>query len=185
MIRPVAVLSFISCLLVAAVVEAAYVIKLKNGKEILTTRYWQEGGQILFDAYGGTFGVDKGSIAAIEQSSKTVIVPTNPQELAAAKTSEASAGEAASGVKKAPTLPGDEVPVKSADDPIIKDFRVLQERFKGLSSMLTSELHTFSEQITRFKERVHASKNFNDYLLEMNQADQMSDALEQRLKSRR
>ena len=40
-------------------VDGAYVIKLKNGNEYVTTRYWREGKQVLFETYDGVFGIDK------------------------------------------------------------------------------------------------------------------------------
>ena len=38
--------------------KAAYIIKLKNGNEFITGRYWHEGRQLMFDAYGGVFGIE-------------------------------------------------------------------------------------------------------------------------------
>lgn len=52
------------------VLDAAYVIKLKNGNEYVTTRYWHAGGQVLFDTYGGVFGIEKAFIAKIEITDK-------------------------------------------------------------------------------------------------------------------
>ena len=50
--------------------NAAYVIKLKNGNEYVTNRYWQAGGQILFDTYGGSLGIDRSFVGKIEQSDR-------------------------------------------------------------------------------------------------------------------
>src|SRR5581483_4251878 len=52
--------------------DAAYVIKLKNGNEYVTSRYWNEGGQVLFDTYNGVFGVDRAFIRAIERSERAL-----------------------------------------------------------------------------------------------------------------
>ena len=51
---------------------ATFVIKLKNGNEYITNRYWQDGGQILFDAEGGVFGIDKRFVKNIEKTEKVV-----------------------------------------------------------------------------------------------------------------
>jgi len=34
--------------------SAAYVIKLKNGNEYITNRYWQDDKQVLFETYDGS-----------------------------------------------------------------------------------------------------------------------------------
>jgi len=44
--------------------------RLKNGNEFVTSRYWPEGRQILFDTYGGVFGIDKAFVTKIEASDK-------------------------------------------------------------------------------------------------------------------
>ena len=56
----------------AGFADAAFVIKLKNGNEFVTSRHWQEGRQVMFDVYDGVFGVDKALVLKIDQSDKTV-----------------------------------------------------------------------------------------------------------------
>ena len=38
---------------------ASYVIHLKDGREFVTDRYWEEGEQIKFKRYGGVIGIQK------------------------------------------------------------------------------------------------------------------------------
>ena len=38
---------------------ASYVIHLKDGREFVTDRYWEEGDQIKFERYGGVTGIQK------------------------------------------------------------------------------------------------------------------------------
>jgi hypothetical protein len=38
---------------------ASYVIHLKDGREFVTDRYWEEGDQIKFNRYGGVIGIQK------------------------------------------------------------------------------------------------------------------------------
>jgi hypothetical protein len=52
----------------------AYVIRLKNGNEFVTGRYWEEGRQVLFDTYGGVFGIDRSLVAKILQSDKPILL---------------------------------------------------------------------------------------------------------------
>ncbi len=51
--------------------DAAFVIKLKNGNEFITSRHWQEGKQVMFDVYDGVFGVDKALVLKIINPDKT------------------------------------------------------------------------------------------------------------------
>ena len=54
--------------------DAAFLIRLKNGNDYVTSRYWQEGGQILFDTYGGVFGIDKAFVNKIDKTDQIVTV---------------------------------------------------------------------------------------------------------------
>ncbi|MBA7566408.1 hypothetical protein ES708_08099 [subsurface metagenome] len=47
--------------------DAAYRIRLKNGGEFKTLRYWNEGDQIKFYIYGGIVGIAKDSVRKIEK----------------------------------------------------------------------------------------------------------------------
>ena len=37
----------------------SYIIHLKDGREFVTDRYWEEGNQIKFKRYGGVIGIQK------------------------------------------------------------------------------------------------------------------------------
>src|SRR5206468_11413726 len=63
-------LVFAFCLAYSSAGEAAYVIKLGNGNEFVTGRYWHERTQVMFDVYGGVFGVDRSFVTTIEESNK-------------------------------------------------------------------------------------------------------------------
>src|SRR5258705_11484653 len=65
-------LVFAFCLAYSAAVEAAYVINLQNGNEFMTGRYWHEGTQVMFDVYGGVFGIDRAFVTKIEESNKAL-----------------------------------------------------------------------------------------------------------------
>jgi hypothetical protein len=56
-----------SCLGIFDFASAAYVIKLKNGNEYITNRYWQDSKQVWFETYDGNFGVDKTSVSRVEK----------------------------------------------------------------------------------------------------------------------
>jgi hypothetical protein len=48
--------------------DAAYRIQLKNGREIITSRYWEEGSEIKFYSDDGVMGIPKDLVRQIEQS---------------------------------------------------------------------------------------------------------------------
>jgi len=50
-----------------SICSAAYIIHLKNGRELVTERYWEEGGQIKFTRYGGVIGIQKDLVKNIEE----------------------------------------------------------------------------------------------------------------------
>jgi hypothetical protein len=58
----IALLIFQSWTLVWA---ASYQILLKNGSEIRTSHYWEEGDEIKFYAYGGIAGIQKGLVSRV------------------------------------------------------------------------------------------------------------------------
>ena len=75
---------------------ASYVIHLKDGREYVTDRYWEEGDQIKFNRYGGVIGVQKNQVKAIEEKED---VPEEKTE--AAKPETPPVAEKEEDVKKA------------------------------------------------------------------------------------
>jgi hypothetical protein len=162
----------------------AYVIRLKNGNEFVTSRYWLEGRQVLFDTYGGVFGIDKAFITKIETSDKpltplaTIIAEPEVKRLSTPIKAEQEP-------KQEPVSTPQESEVNRADDPIVQEFSALKEKSKGLDGMLTSELQEFSKDLMNFKRKIQASGKSNDYLREFTATFEMGSALEEALKSRR
>jgi len=179
----------IVCLAIAACVsafsnaDAAYVIKLKNGNEFVTGRYWQEGKQIMFDTYGGVFGVDKAFVVKIERSDKPVKLASAPVEPADVKPQpEPARVEDRSKNRDKSSESAAKTPRE--EDPILKDFNALKERFNRLDGMLTSEMIELSKDLSSFKRKVQTSGKSNDYINEFTEAFKLGDALEAALKSR-
>ena len=68
--------------------DASYRIRLKNGGEFKTLRYWSEGDQIKFYIYGGIVGIHKDSVGKIEKTAPANIRPARSgSEQKAAKVS--------------------------------------------------------------------------------------------------
>jgi hypothetical protein len=176
-------LAFAVCLTSAAEGSAAYLIKLKNGNEFVTARYWQEGKQLMFDTYGGVFGVDRAFVTRIEQSDKPVSLAVATQELPEQKPQNESSE------KKDPAQPSKPVQAKPEakrdDDPITQKFNGLKERSKGVDGMLTSEIRELLGEITAFKTKIRSdSKLFINYAREFNEAQELGNVTEAALRSR-
>jgi hypothetical protein len=64
----IALLAFQSWTLVWA---ASYRLQLKNGNEVNTSHYWEEGNEIKFYAFGGIAGIQKGFVNSITVSTSS------------------------------------------------------------------------------------------------------------------
>lgn len=163
--------------------NAAFVIKLTNGNEFVTVRYWQDKEQILFDSYGGIFGIDKGLIASIEQSNKTInltsAIPDGRNEQSDA------AVNANGGTKAGVKSDGRPQTKQDENDPVKKTFASLKEKLKGIDGMLTSEIRALLYEITAFKNMISKnSKYFVEYGREFNDAQEMGSVVETALRSK-
>jgi hypothetical protein len=162
-------------------VNAAYVIKLKNGKEFITARYWQQGKQIMFDTYDGVFGVDKSFISSIDVSDKPPAMKSQNAEMGQ-ETPKEPVGKEEEKSKKASTSTE---PINEKDDPIQKEFDALKAQAKSLNGMLTSELEEYAKKLAAFKKKLQLEGKTNEYLKEFREVHEMGDAVEQALKNRR
>jgi hypothetical protein len=144
--------------------DAAYVIRLKNGNEYLTTRYWQEGAQVRFDTYGGVFGVDRTFVAKIERTSQAIPLPISAvaEDRPAAKELQApavSSPKDPSG-KQAEQGPKVVKPAETAKEPakkdenVLKQYAELQARFGQLNDLPHHEIHALDGDIASFREKL-------------------------------
>jgi hypothetical protein len=163
----------------------AYVIRLKNGNEFVTSRYWVEGHQILFDTDGGVFGIDKAFVSKIEASDKPLTPLATIIEEPEMKRPSVPLKKKQK-PKQAPLSTPQETEVNRADDPIVREFGALKEKFKGLDGMLTSERQEFATDLMNLRRKIQASRRSNDYFREFTATIEMGSALEEALiKSRR
>ncbi len=177
-------LVFVFCLTCSGIGEAAYVIKLRNGNEFITGRYWHEGTQVMFDVYGGVFGIERAFVTKIEKSNKAPMQEVAVQEDAKDKFQTEQAKEAKE--TKKPTTPSEaKAEAERQDDPITQEFNRLQETSRGISGMLTSEIRDLLRDITAFKNKISRdSKLFIKYASEFNDAQELGAATETALRSR-
>ncbi len=167
------------------VVKAAYVIKLKNGNEYVTVRYWQDGSQVLFDTYGGVFGIDRRFVAKIEKTAQPVrlarVVDRDPSD----KTQADSAQSNKEFVEAKPATEPKLEKTRDINDPVVTEYNKLKERAKVVDSLLTSEINDLLKEITAFKNKLAKdSKLFIEYAREFNDAHEVSDTVESALRSR-
>lgn len=165
--------------------DAAYVIKLKNGNEYVTARYWQEGGQVCFDTYDGIFGIEKSFIAKIEKTEKVVRVARALEQEPPAESRSIS--PKSDGNETQPPAKGDEAIKKDRDpnDPIVGEFNRLKEKTAEVDGMLTSEIRDLLNQITALKNKLAKdSKAFVEYGHEFNDLHELGNTVETALRSR-
>lgn len=164
--------------------DAAYLIKLKNGNEFITSRYWQDGKQLLFETYDGIFGVDKAFVARVEKSDKPVRLITTAQASAELKPVETTVK--VDGEAKKPLADNQEpIPAKkNEDDPIFKHFKSIRERSKNIDGMLTSELNLLAKDLNDLKRAMQLGGKTNEFLAEFGELHDIADRLEDAMKGR-
>jgi hypothetical protein len=74
---------------------------------------------------------------------------------------------------------------ESINDPILKEFEALKEKFSSVKGMLTSELNEFSKNVTVLKRKIQTGGASNQYLDEFTELHRIGDDLEDMLKERR
>ena len=174
-------------------VDAAYVIRLKNGNEYLTTRYWQEGAQLRFDTYGGVFGVDRTFVAKIERSSRAIPLP-----ISAATEDKPAAKEQQAPAMSSPKDPGSgqaseqspklAKPAETAKEPakkdenVLKQYAELQARFGQLNDLPHHEIHALDTDIASFREKLNNSELAEAHKDELEAMRTLQRAIESYLK---
>ena len=165
--------------------DAAYVIRLKNGNEYITTRYWQEGGQVLFDTYGGIFGVEKSFVTRIEKTDQPFLLATAGDLDPAGNTSPPLSKQNDDSSDKKPAAAKESEKKRDADDPVVGEFNRLKEKSKAIDGMLTSEIRELLNQITAFKNKLSKdSKLFIEYSREFNDVREIGNTVESALRAR-
>jgi hypothetical protein len=167
------------------VVNAAYVIKLKNGNEFITGRYWHNGRQVLFETFDGIFGVDKAFVSKVEKSDKPVRLITRSAaeaELKPIETNDKNSEEA----KKNPVENQDKVQAKrDENDPILRHFQSIKERAKNVDGMLTTELNQLVKDLADLKRAMQLGGKTEEFLAEFGELHDIADRVEDALKRRR
>jgi hypothetical protein len=160
------------------VASAAYVIKLKNGNEYVTTRYWQEGSQILFDTYGGIFGIDKAFVGKIEKTDQVIRVATatDPAEKPQTNSQESELES----TKRTPATETKSPAEKNENDTITQDVAKLKERSEGIRGMFPEDARALLKDISDYKNKIlKDNRLFLDYGREFNELQKMGAAVDE------
>lgn len=165
--------------------EAAFVIRLKNGNEFVTARYWQDGKQVLFETYDGTFGIDKSFVSKVEKTDKPIRLITTAQAAAELKPVEATSKEDGEAKKTVANNPDPAPAKKNEDDPILRHFQSIRERSKNIDGMLTSELTLLAKDLEDLKRAMQLGGKTNEFLDEFRELHQIAERVEVAITGRR
>ena len=164
--------------------DAAYLIQLKNGNDYVTSRYWREGSQVLFDTYGGVFGVDKNFVAQIIKTDQVARLANATDREPGNKL----AGDGLNDKKAVDDTSNEETILRQRgddNDPIRGEFNRLKEKANEVNGMLTAEIRELLNQITAFKNKLSRdSKLFIQYGREFNDAHDLGNTVETALVTR-
>ncbi len=170
------------CMNALGIANGAFIIRLKNGNEYVTNRYWQEGAQILFDAEGGVFGIDKVFVNKIEKTDKVIKLVTVAQQ-DPAQTSQTQAAKEST--NKEATSQEAKKKERDPNDPIVAEFNRLTTKSKEVNGMLATEIRELLNEITAFKNKIAKDgKLFIEYGREINDLHDTSNTVETALRSR-
>jgi hypothetical protein len=166
--------------------DAAYVIKLKNGNEYVTTRYWREGTQVLFDTYDGVFGVDHAFVSKIERSDRTISSATEITKDKQTEVGQESRNESGDGKNPQPLKPKPAPAVKEPlkkDEDILKEYGELQQRFGQLNDLPKHEVHALDADIESLRKKVLSSELAEAHQEEMDALATLQKAINRYLKA--
>lgn len=167
------------------VAEAAYVIKLKNGNEYVTGRFWQEGSQILFEAEGGVFGVDKEFVGKIEKTDRVIKLLTQAEHYPAEKTAATPIKRSDEGSNEAPLAAAKAPPKKDENDSVYKEASALKAQSDSLHAMARDELDDYVKRVVGLISKIQTDRKINQYLQEYSELNSLANSIEEEIKSRR
>jgi G3E family GTPase len=153
----------------ASLCWAAYVIHLKDGRNITTHEYWDEGDQIKIKQYGGVVGIAKDDVVSIEETDdvRSVVVKSAPEKEKKEETETAESpaekkgegkqnqkqgGEAAK-KEKMPDQPAQKKPAKEKNA-FEKELDSLKKRFEKVESMTKEELYQFDKDLLGLRNKI-------------------------------
>ena len=181
----------------ASLCWAAYVIHLKDGRNITTHEYWDEEDQIKIKQYGGVVGISKEDVVSIEETDdvKTIVVKSPPEtklegakkgaETPQGKEDKAGkrekAGDANKGKKS--EKPNKESAQKEKN-PLLKEFDALKKDFEGVESMSKQQLSQFDKALRALRNKIIKAGLASPYANQMVEILDMGSKAEEVFKKR-
>jgi hypothetical protein len=164
--------------------DAAYVIKLRNGNEYLTNRYWQAGAQVLFDADDGIFGVATTFVSSIEKTDKVVrplprsdFQPTEKPAVTVGENTNDKAEDSPAGATRIPAK-------QDENDPILKEFGALKAQSDGIHTMSRAQLDEYVQKVVGLISKIQNERKTNQFRQEYSELNGLANRLEDVLKER-
>ena len=163
--------------LIPAVSNASYLIRLKNGRELVTPMYWVEGKQIYFYYGGGIAGIEGIAVDRVERCEKetedymdTTLENMGKKELPPLS----SITEKAPGLEKstvgfepkpsmsnAPKIDKKEDTKKDPD--LMREFNKLEKKFELRKSMTIDELKDLKNDLIALRDKIVSSRLEADF----------------------
>ena len=174
----------------ASVCSAAYLIHLKDGREITTSEYREEGGQIKIQQPGGMVGIPKEDVVSIEKidDPKTIIVKSSPKSSEKVpppikeeiKTSINETG----GQKEKERLKSPKGSSKKHPNEILNEFDSLKDRFKNVESLSKEEIIQLNKALAKLRDKMLKADiggSYSDHLVDiMSMGDKAKEVLKKR-----
>jgi len=168
-------------LIMPVICAADYSILLQNGGKFIVEAYWVKNGQIMFYHSGGIVGLDKKSVLQIQESDP--VHPEPPVSQAVEKRQEILKGPPDQRAEQQPTPPEPLISDKK-DDPVVKEFSPLKEKFKDVEKMDRQQLHRLADDLTEFRNTVVSGGSGHRYSDLLEQTISMLDEVESVLKAK-
>ncbi len=159
-------LVFVGFLCCATVCSAAYLIYLKDGREITAHEYWEEGDRIKVRQYGGVVGFSKDDVRSIEETDnvRTIVIKSSPKKKPKDDAEAAKSPRENKGQKKKersfevvsenqPEKPKtDKVP--ESQNPLLNEFDGLKNRFGTVGTMSEAEIRRFDKDSASLRDKM-------------------------------
>ena len=171
------------CLTVAGGANAAYVIKLKNGNEFITGRYWESGQQVYFETVDGTFGIAKAMVTQIEKTDRPWRVARKAAPADTANKTEATLKTRDKSTTDEKTAAKVNQPPAPPQPPVADDVADLKRQTGNANQMSKEEIQTLIKQVSDYRKKLLSDpKLFFEHGQEVNDLQEMTDSLTKALK---
>ena len=151
----------------ASVCSGAYLIHLKDGRDITTHAYREEGDQIKIKQYGGVVGISKEDVVSIEEVNepKTIVVKSPPETKPEGANKKAGTSQQKKdkaekkgkpdnvNKKKKSGKPNEEKAPKEKN-PFLKEFESLKKRFQRVDTMPVEALLALNRQLKNLRNKI-------------------------------